>query len=402
MVLFLNRNLRKNILQGHPWIYREALQSPQASSQADQATLAVLKDSKKQFVAWGYYDPQGPLAFRVLSLKDKKPSLDDFQKTIIKAGEKRKYLLSTHTNAFRLINGEGDHLPGLVCDVYNDIAVLQFDGLGPSQFWSQPDRLNAICLGLQHIFESFFEQKLNSIVIKERGASEALTLVKGEPVPLYVEIQENLVKFHVRILEGQKTGFFLDQRDNRNYVKSISKGKSVLNLYSYTGGFSIYAGMGGAKKVVSVDISKGAIDQAESNWQLNGLQIDGHQGMAFDVSEFLEKSNELLNISTWDMILVDPPSMTHSEKQKPQAVAKYIDVFSQAAKKVKDGGDLILSSCSSHISFEDFYGIINEALSKARKRGQILRVSGQGSDHPFLHISHELRYLKFVHLCIQN
>lgn len=394
MVIFLTRNLRKSLLQGHPWVYREALKIDKSPTNATSC-LAVLKDAKKEFVAWGIYDPSGPLAFRVLSLKNKKPDFLELENQIIHAATKRKSLLQTQTNAFRLINGEGDFLPGLVCDVYDSTAVLQFDGDSLKAFWTEEERLNTISLVLQKVFQNIFNKAIKSIVIKERGASESLRLVWGKEVPPQVEVLENGVKFNVKILEGQKTGFFLDQRDNRSYVRQMAEGKKVLNLFSYTGGFSVYAGLGQAKEVSSVDISKGAIAQAQENWQLNGLAPSAHQGHASDVYDFL--NDESLN-KNWDMIIVDPPSMTHSEKQKPQAVAKYIDIFTLAAKKTAKGGDLIVSSCSSHISFDDFEMIISESLSKARRRGQILRVSGQGFDHPYLHAHPELRYLKFVHL----
>lgn len=398
MVLFLNRNLRKSILQGHPWIYKEALLQQSGLFGAKTSTLAVLKDAKKQFLAWGIFDPHSPIAFRVLSLKDRKPDPAFFAGLIKSAASKRRHLYSMGTNAFRLINGEGDYLSGLVCDVYDGVAVLQFDGKGPEQFWSDAKHLESITLGLQQAFKEIFDRELKSIVIKERGASETLVTVYGDEVKDSVEILENNVKFHIKILQGQKTGFFLDQRDNRNYVKTIAHGKTVLNLFSYTGGFSMYAGMGGAQFVASVDISKGAIAQAEENWRYNDLPEAQHKGYAEDVFEFLDSHQEH---SDWDMIIVDPPSMTHSEKQKPQAIIKYTEAFAKAARKVKaSGGDLILSSCSSHISFDDFDQIIKEALSQARRRGQVLRISGQGSDHPFLHVHPELRYLKFAHLSL--
>lgn len=397
MVVFLNRNLRKSILQGHPWVYKEAL-LPQSGLQGKPtASLALLKDAKKQFLAWGIFDPHSPIAFRILSLKDKKPDDQFFKEALTFAALKRRPLYASQTNAFRWVNGEGDYLSGLVCDVYDDIAVLQFDGKGPEQFWGSEKILNVLLDQMQNVFQVTFSKALRSIVIKERGASESLKSVYGPEVSESVEVIENGIKFNIKILQGQKTGFFLDQRDNRNYVKAMSKGKTVLNLFSYTGGFSMYAGVGEARYVASVDISKGAIEQCEDNWRLNNLPQGQHQGFAQDVFEFLDAPE---GQKEWDMIIVDPPSMTHSEKQKPQAILKYVEAFTKAARKVKSGGDLILSSCSSHISFEDFDQIIKEALSQSRRRGQILRISGQGHDHPFLHVHPEMRYLKFTHLSL--
>jgi 23S rRNA (cytosine1962-C5)-methyltransferase len=203
------------------------------------------------------------------------------------------------------------------------------------------------------------------------------------------------VKFKVDLQKDQKTGFFLDQRENRKYIQSVSQGASVLNLFSYTGGFSMYAGIGGASRVASLDIAEGAIQLANESWALNGLPPEQHQGLCVDVFDYLKNEKE-----TWDHVIVDPPSMGHSEEQKDRAVAKYIETFEAAARRVRSKGHLTVSSCSSHISFADFFEIINEAVSKANRRAQILRISGQGADHPFPHSAHELRYLKFVDMIL--
>ena len=379
----LNRNLRRSILRGHPWIYREALaQAPRVEA----AQMVGVLDSKGDELGWAIYDPHGPLSLRMLSLEKKPPNAAYFDQQLQRAFTLRTNLNLENTTAFRLINGEADFLPGLVCDIYGPTAVVQFDGRGPSEFWDKP-----------HIADWIFKNvKVKSVVEKSRRNTEGeLKVLAGSPSAPVLEIRENGVAFSVDIDKGQKTGFFLDQRDNRQYVRSISRGKSVLNLFSYTGGFSVYAGLGGATRVASLDVAEGAIRSSESNWLLNGLPKEKHQGLAVDVFEYLNGAEE-----KWDHVLVDPPSMGHSEEQKERAVAKYTELFAASAKRVTAGGQLSLSSCSSHISFEDFFEIIREALSLARRRGQILRVSGQAPDHPFLHSSHEQRYLKFVHLVL--
>jgi 23S rRNA (cytosine1962-C5)-methyltransferase len=298
----------------------------------------------------------------------------------------RKTVRSEQTNAFRLFNGEGDGLPGLVCDVYGSIAVLQFDGQGPGEFWDKSWIAHWL---LTHA-------GVATVIEKSRRNSERTTeLVAGTVAEPELVIHENGVTFKVNLEKGQKTGFFLDQRDNRRYIRSVSAGKSVLNLFSYSGGFSVYAGLGGAVKVASLDVSKGAVQLAEENWRLNGLKPESHVGLCVDVFEYLSGDAEM-----WDHIIVDPPSMSHSEIQREAAKSKYVDLFAAAAKRVEAGGELSVSSCSSHVSFNDFFEIIDEALSLARRRGQILRVSGQGPDHPFPHACHEMRYLKFVHLVL--
>lgn len=383
----LTRNLRKTILRGHPWVYREAV-GPVGKQ--PKATLCQVLDAKGEELAWAMYDPHCPLSLRILSLEKAPPSLATYEKRFAKAYALRKTIQSEKTNAYRLFNGEGDYLPGLVCDVYGNIAVVQFDGEGPSEFWDK-----------KHIAEWLLANTHCQTVIEKmrRNTERTIDLLGGEPlVENEITISENGALFRVNLEKGQKTGFFLDQRDNRNYVRQMSEGKSVLNLFSYSGGFSIYAGLGKARKVASLDIAKGAIDLANENWRLNGLDPENHTGICMDVFEYLQANKS--EAEMWDHIIVDPPSMGHSEDNKAIAFAKYVELFTAAAKRVKPQGEFSVSSCSSHIAFDDFFEIINEALSAARRKGQILRVSGQGADHPFPHICKELRYLKYVHLTL--
>ena len=273
-----------------------------------------------------------------------------------------------------------------MCDIYDSVAVVQFDGQGPSEFWDKALLSNWL---LAHT-------GCTAVIEKTRRNSERTTEpLAGESSARELVIRENGLQFKVNLEKGQKTGFFLDQRDNRQYLRTTSAGKSVLNLFSYSGGFSVYAGLGGASRVASLDVSKGAIALADENWSLNGLNPAQHSGLCVDVFDYLTSTRDL-----WDHIVVDPPSMSHSENQRELAKAKYVELFAAAAKHVQTQGELSLSSCSSHVSFADFFAIIDEALSLARRRGQILRVSGQGPDHPFPHACPELRYLKFVHLAL--
>lgn len=369
-------------MRGHPWVYKEALSGP---VDVARAQLAQVFDGKGE-LAWAIADPHSVLSLRILSTDKMPPGKAEFERRFARAYGLRARVRSELTNAYRLFNGEGDLLPGLVCDVYDKIAVVQFDGQGPGEFW---DRELIVSWLLANT-------GCTSVIEKTRRSTERTTLHLGgaESAPEVV-IKENGVRFNVNLEKGQKTGFFLDQRDNRNYIREASRDKSLLNLFSYSGGFSIYAGLGGASRVASLDISKGAIAMAEENWLLNGLAPGRHTGLAVDVFDYLSTGGE-----EWDHIVVDPPSMSHAESQRENAKAKYIELFALAAECVKPRGELSLSSCSSHVSFDDFFEIIDEALSAARRTAQILRVSGQGLDHPFPHSCRELRYLKFFHLAL--
>lgn len=378
----LSRNLRRSIQRGHPWVYKEGIVSP---GPQQKAQLCQVVDTKGE-LAWALFDPHGPLSLRIISTEKAPPNAAFFEKRFQRAWALRAGVRSALTNAYRLFNGEGDLLPGLVCDMYGDIAVVQFDGQGPREFWDRQLIANWLMnnTGCKSVIEK-----------NRRNVERAIELLAGPMIEPEVVIKENGVLFKVNLEKGQKTGFFLDQRENRDHVRSSSEGKSVLNLFSYSGGFSVYAGLGKASKVASLDVSQGAITLAEENWAMNGLDPKNHTGLCVDVFEYLNGAAEM-----WDHIIVDPPSMSHSENQKDVAKTKYTELFAAAAKRVNAGGELSLSSCSSHVSFADFFEIIDEAMSLSRRRGQILRVSGQGPDHPFPHASHELRYLKFVHLAL--
>ncbi|MBE8221114.1 MAG: class I SAM-dependent rRNA methyltransferase [Bdellovibrionales bacterium] len=380
----LSRNLRKYILQGQPWVYKDAIVLPKKNL----AGLCQVHD-KKGFIAWAFYDKDSPLALRILSTEKNIPDEAFFKNQFLKSLASRKNINTNFTNAFRLINGEGDYFPGLVCDIYNHTAIIQFDGSGPELFWKKERRFN---------FNWIFDfTSAESIVIKSRHIKNNTGMFfLGDEKKDFTKIiiKENNLNFLVNVLDGQKTGFFLDQRDNRNYVEGLSSGKSVLNLFSYTGGFSVYAGRGGSKKVCSVDLSSPAINYAQKNWELNNLPNNVHNTLSEDILKWLEKKPDNL----WDIVIVDPPSMAKSKDQKQIATKKYINLFSAAIKFLKPGGDLILSSCSSHINFSDFQEIINQAVSVNRKKAQVFRLSSQGSDHPYLQSMPESRYLKFVHL----
>lgn len=380
MKLKLTRSLRKKLKQGHPWVYKDAFEA--RGSSGGKACFASLLDSKGE-VCRGIFDPTNSLGFRSLSLKSL--SKEEVAKALKRAWSIRSVFDGQKTNAYRLVAGEGDGLAGFICDVYGDVAVFQFDGLALEKFWLE--------LPIAEMVLSTVPS-LKTVVLKSRDNKNELKTLAGEPLssPI-VQFRENSLVFETDLEKAQKTGFFLDQRDNREYVRLVSKGKTVWNIFSYTGGFSIYAGAGGASEVHSVDISKGAIDQSIINWDLNKFGAALHKGHAVDAFEFLNK--EKLGA---DLLIVDPPSMTSSKDSKAMAFKKYTNLFTDAARNVKRGGDLILSSCSSQVSFEDFRSIAGDALSAASKKGSVLRVSGQGLDHPYPHACEELRYLKFMHI----
>lgn len=373
---YLTRNLRKKILQGDPWIYSDAI-----NESVVETSLAKIHDQKKKFLAWGFSDPHSPLSLRVLSITEKPPTKIFFEDRFKIALNLRSHLQNDETNCFRLFNGEGDLLPGLICDIYDNVAVLQFDGQGSFDFWD-PD-------WIAHWIISHC--KVDTVYLKPRSDRSYDAITWGKDLTSKITVKENGCLFLVDVMRGQKTGFFLDQRNNRDYVRKISTNKTVLNLFSYSGGFSVYAGKGNARQVTSVDIAEGALNLAQENWKLNGLDKNMHQVLKADVFQFIHKIDQ-----KYDVVICDPPSLTKSDKTKDSAVEKYVETFSQASKLVNENGNLVVSSCSSHINFNDFNEIVSQSLSQARKSGRVLRVSGQGEDHPFPQACPHLRYLKFA------
>jgi 23S rRNA (cytosine1962-C5)-methyltransferase len=384
ITLRLARDLTRTIKRGHPWIFAEALrQRPPARP----GVPALLLDYKKgREVARGFYHPQSPLAFRVCTPEPSEP-LDETwaENRLVRAVALRQAVIDPQTTGFRLFNGEGDGLPGLVCDLYGDVAVLQLDGPGPAGFWN-----------IQGVAEWLAQrQRLSCVYLRGQsradGEGRVLTgLRPGGPVPFL----ENGIHFKVDIVQGQKTGFFLDQRENRQLVRRIAAGRRVLNLFGYTGGFSVYAGLGGASHVSTVDVAGPALEAAQENWQLNQLPPAAHETVKADAFEYLAQAAR--QKQRWDLVIVDPPSFAHSRESVEKAVGAYQSLIGGAAAVTKPDGLLAAASCSSHVDLAMFLAACEEGISQARRRATVLSITGQPADHPTPLPLPEFRYLKFV------
>jgi 23S rRNA (cytosine1962-C5)-methyltransferase len=301
------------------------------------------------------------------------------------AMELRRMLFDERTSGFRLLNGEGDGLPGLTCDLYDKHAVLKLDGDAPAAFWN----VDAFADWLQQrlaITNVFLKFRSDA---KMRGRS-----IRGTIPSKPVRFIENGLHFQADLVQGQKTGFFFDQRDNRARIGQLARGRLVLNLFAYTGGFSIYAGSNGATEVTSVDLAKPAMEEAQRNWRLNDLPDARHHTSASDVFAFLEKAKAAKR--SWDLIVVDPPSFAPAERHVKAALASYQALFTASLHVLTSGGIVAFSSCSSHISSQMFLELIELATSKARRRATVLGVYGQPADHLFPLVCRELQYLKFL------
>jgi len=388
LTLRLNRDLSRTIKRGHPWIYADALRDlPRAAA----GSPAILLDNRKgQPIAVGFFDPDSPLAFRVCDT-DGRARLDQrwAEGRLRDAFALRKSLFDSTTTGYRLLNGEGDSTPGLVVDVYGDTAVLKLDGPGPIGFWDPV----GIAEWVSHAISitCVYERR------KERGR-EGRVLVGTEPqVP--VSFLENGLRFTADIVRGQKTGFFLDQRDNRHLIRSLARDRTVLNVFSYTGGFSVAAGMGGATRVTTIDLAQPAIEAAREHWRRNELPESQHEAVAADAFEFLADASA--HKKRWDIVIVDPPSFAPNQESVAKASAAYQTLITSGARVTSRGGLLAAASCSSHIDLPHFLNLCEEGISEARRRGTVLAIQGQPPDHPSPLALPEFRYLKFVLLRVE-
>ncbi|MBO9666313.1 MAG: class I SAM-dependent rRNA methyltransferase [Bdellovibrio sp.] len=384
----LKRDVTKHLKQGHRWIFANCFDEGRSVKSGIH-----LLNYKGETLALGIWQNDTQLKFRVLLLADEpifrrnniKRTLElYFESQWRKAVEIRRTFDLSVTNSFRLINGEGDGLPGLIVDIYNDTAVIKHDHAIMEKTWNAP----AIAEKIQEAFP-----QIKCVYLKRRNdAEEKGTSIVGTLAP-EVQFLENGVLFASNIRDAAKTGFFLDQRDNRKMIQNFAKDKTVLNLFSYTGGFSIFAAKGGAKEVTSVDIAKVAIQAVDRNFEINGLKTV-HHDVATDAFAYLEQLNT--EKKKYDIVITDPPSFAPNEKSVEQAKAAYTKVFANSIKLVNPEGLFAASSCSSHISTNQFMEICQEAFSKARKKATLVYIGGQPVDHPYPMAMSELRYLKFA------
>ncbi len=400
----LAKPLERSIRGGHPWVYREALKlgdekawrardrrlipksiggSVGGGPRTGSAVDIIGTDGK--FVARGLYDSRSPIAVRIATL-DRHEALDEafVRRRIASALRARRGAFdAATTDAFRWVNGEGDFLPGVVVDVYASVAVVRLDG-DAVRAWRDWVTAAVIAegraLGITHVLE------------RSRGG-------KGEPLhggapPSPVEIRENGVRFAVDVVHGQKTGFFLDQRENRRAIRPFCHDVDVVNLFGYTGGFSVHAALAGARRVTTVDVAAAALDDARNNFALNGIDPARHEFAAADAFDWLERARG--QGRRFGVVVSDPPSFAPSEKALQKALGAYRDLHTRALGVVAEGGILCAASCSSHVTMDAFVGTLRDAADKARRRLRLLELRGQPADHPTPPAFAEGRYLKFV------
>jgi 23S rRNA (cytosine1962-C5)-methyltransferase len=372
------------VLRGHPWIWKGAIVSAGAAARGDEV-LVVTQEGRR--VARGIYDPGSPLAVRIWSRGDAPVDASLVRARVLRAISLRQSLFADgKTTAYRVVHGEGDRMPGLVIDRYAHVAILRADGLAAETV----ARRFADTLA-----EALFATGIRSLVLRTgaRGEDVRLESLAGESPPDTLQVLEHGVPFEVDLAKGQKTGAFLDQRENRRRVFSMASGKDVLNLFSYAGGFSLLAALGGARAVTSVDIALGAHKTAEASFRAAGMDPGEHTFVAADAFAFLERARE--RETKWDLIVSDPPSFAPNERALHRALSSYRTLHRACANVLRPGGIFCASSCSSHVDAPTFATTLDD-VALGRSDLSLIEMTGAPADHPTLAAWPEGRYLKFA------
>lgn len=386
-IVHLKEKEGRLLRSGGAWVFDNEIASVEGSF--ENGDIVSVVDHKGSFLGKGFINDNSKIRIRILTRRDVEVDPGFLEKRVRDAWEYRKKTVDT--SSCRLIFGEADFLPGLVVDKYEDVLVIQSLALGM-------DKLKATVV--EALKKVLAEDGINIRGVFERNESrerikEGLEQYKGfmgPEFPTDIRIVENNVKYNVDIRDGQKTGFFLDQKYNRLAIQKLCKGASVLDCFTHTGSFALNAGLGGAREVTGVDASELAVSQARENAELNGLS-DIVKFEVKDVFDYLPELNR--EGKKFDVVIIDPPAFTKSRKSIGKAINGYREINMKGLKLVKSGGFLATCSCSHYMSYELFTRTINEAANAVHKRLRQVEFKTQSPDHPILWASDESYYLKF-------
>jgi 23S rRNA (cytosine1962-C5)-methyltransferase len=384
--LILKPGREKSLLRRHPWIFSGAVQ--QVDEEPDPGGTLDIISSNGDFLARGFYSPHSQIRARVWTFDDKTIDRDFFRSRIRSSIAARKSLLDAdQTDSFRLIHAESDYLPGLIVDRYADVLVMQCLTAGV-EFWRE--MLAELLLeetGLEKLYE-----RSDADVRELEGLSLRNGPLRGTITNPRIDIQEHGLKFLVNIATGHKTGFYLDQRNNRQRVREMAHDREVLDCFSYTGGFTANALAGGAKSVLAVDSSSDALSLARENVALNGFSTDQTEFLEGDVFQVLRKLRDAAR--SFDMVILDPPKFASTASQADKAARGYKDINLLAFKLLRPQGVLITCSCSGGVDAVLFQKIVAGAALDAGVDAQIIEHLSQAADHPVALTFPEGMYLK--------
>ncbi|MCX7982724.1 MAG: class I SAM-dependent rRNA methyltransferase [Syntrophales bacterium] len=382
-IVILKAGREKTIIKGHPWVFSGAIR--EIIGEPKSGDVVCVTSAVGEELAYGFFNPHSDIAIRLLSWRTRIEIERTFWRSRIKdALELRKRVVPAGTTAFRLVNAEGDGMPGLIVDKYGDYLVISIETIGVER--AREEVIRALIEELNPY--GIYERSGGSARIRE-GLSERKGLLYGKDLPEKIEIREYGLRFLVDVMAGQKTGFFLDQRENRRKILHLSNGARVLNCFSYTGGFSIYALKGGANEVVSVDVSEKAIGMIDEHLQMNGLDTKQHRAVCADVFDYLR-----IDSGRYDVICLDPPPFARTRKDVERALRGYKDINRLALKRLAPNGLLVTFSCSGAVDEESFFRAVCQAAGEAGCSVRLLERLGASPDHPTLIYHPEGRYLK--------
>lgn len=388
--IILKPGKEKSIQRFHPWIFSGAIEA--VTNELQNGDVAEIYDFRKNYLATGHYQDEGSIAVKIFSFEKKIIDAVFWKEKIQKAIGLRKIIglyNSQHTNAFRLVHGEGDGLPGLIIDMYDGNAVIQFHSIGMYELKEVFVKILIDLMGSD--LKSIYNKSGNTLSKDFEHPNEFL-YNKSDSEILVKEFDN---QFYIDIIEGQKTGFFIDQRDNRKLLEHFCNDKKVLNVFGYTGGFSVSALKGGARMVHSVDSSQKAIELTNRNIELNFGKTDKHQSFTTDAFDFLDKMDD-----DYDIIVLDPPAFAKQLHLREKGLKGYRNINNKVIHKLKKGSLLFTFSCSQAISKDDFRTMIFSASAMANKNVSVLHQLSQGADHPINIYHPESEYLKGLVLYI--
>lgn len=380
------------IRQGHAWLFSDSIRKQNRAGTAGE--LAVIYDRRDEFLAIGLYDPHSPIRVRILHRgKPATLDLEWWRQRFRQCLERRRGMFDEQTTGFRCCNGESDGWPGLVLDRYDTTLVLKL--YTAAWFVHLPPILDLIERELPNArIVLRLSRNIQSIESKEWQDGK---VIRGKALDSPVVFRESSIAFEADVLRGQKTGFFLDQRENRRLAGQFSPGRRVLNAFSFSGGFSLYAARNGAAAVTDIDISAHALESARRNFTLNqddpATSRCRHTTIQANVFDWLRDApaNEL-----FDLVILDPPSLAKKEGDRVEAIQAYERLARRGMKHLADGGVLVAASCSAHVSEEEFFSAVRQAARKVGRGYQELQTTGHPPDHPATFT--EARYLKCIYL----
>ncbi len=382
--LFLRRGKSESLKRFHPWVFSGAIAG--ANGKLNEGDVVRIVSNENELMGYGHYQI-GSIAVRMLTFKEEKIDHAFWVARLSEALRLRKALQLTgraDNNIYRLVHGEGDRLPGLVIDVYGKTAVMQAHSVG--MHMSREQIADALIEASEGLIENVYYKSETTLPFKADLHQENGFLRGHDEGNVAVE---NGLKFHIDWLRGQKTGFFVDQRENRSLLEHYAKGRNVLNMFCYTGGFSVYAMRGGANLVHSVDSSAKAIDLTRANAEMNFPGDARHEAFAEDAFKFLEQAG-----SNYDLIVLDPPAFAKHKDALPRALKGYTRLNAIAFRKIKPGGIVFTFSCSQAVNKDQFRLAVFTAAAQSGRHVRILHQLHQPADHPINIYHPEGEYLK--------